>query len=75
MALNEGDKAICAEIAGEVFDKILPRLFTAHTDACQHGKALLKIKAKFIGLCIGIGVGSGIGSTSIFMVLMKAFSQ
>ncbi len=55
MALTEGDKAICAEVAREIIEKVLAE----HITSCPHGRALVKSKMLLIGLCLGSGVGSG----------------
>lgn len=69
MALNEGDKNTCREIAREIVKEVLD----LHVTSCPHGIELTKIKAKFIGMCIGIGIGSGVGSTGVCVILLKAF--
>lgn len=55
MALSNGDKAICAQIAGEVVEKVLE----AHIKACPHGIKLRIDKAYIIGICIGSGLAGG----------------
>lgn len=69
MALDEGDKAVCMEIGRAICKEALKE----HTKTCPHGLELIKIKAKFIGMCIGIGIGSGVGSTGVCVFLLKMF--
>lgn len=70
MALTEGDKAVCHEIAREIIKEVIKE----HIDSCPHGLSLMRKKALLIGICAGVGIGSGIGGGSIVMFLMKAFS-
>ncbi len=67
MTLTEGDKAICAEIAREIIEKVL----LEHIKSCPHGKSLLMNKVLVIGLCIGSGVGGG----SIGALFSKLLTQ
>lgn len=71
MALTEGDKAECKEIARVIVKEVL----VEHVAACPHGLLLMRKKAVFIGICIGVSIGSGVGSTGIMMLLIKAFGS
>lgn len=53
--LSEGDKAICAEIAGEVTRSVLQQ----HIDSCPHGIKMGKIVMLLIGACFGGAAGGG----------------
>lgn len=55
MSLSDGDKAQCMEIARAIVKEVL----VEHVQSCPHGKNLGLLKAKFIGLCIGLGTASG----------------
>ena len=57
MALNDGDKAECKEIAREIIKEVL----LEHIASCPHGKTLLSSKWFLCGVCIGCSIaGSGI---------------
>lgn len=71
MALTEGDKAECKEIAREIIKEVLLN----HVAACPHGLFLMKKRAALIGMCIGVGIGSGVGSTGIAMLLIRVFGS
>ncbi len=60
MALSEGDKAQCRELAGEVAETIITRVITAHIDSCPHGRMLLSSKCFVIGFgsCCGVVGGA-----------------
>lgn len=66
MALTEGDKAQCMEIARSIIREV----FSEHIKSCPHGQVLNVLQARFIGICIGIGMASG-GVTSAIMYLFK----
>lgn len=66
MALTEGDKAECKEIAREIVKEVLEQ----HIASCPHGLALIKSKTFVIGLFVGSGVISG-GSVA---ALLHAFA-
>lgn len=70
MALTEGDKAMCRELAAAVADNIITRVLTAHIESCPHGKSILLSK----GLVIGIFVGSGVAGGGITIAILKMFS-
>ena len=65
MALSEGDKAICGEIAQEIIEKVLIQ----HIASCPHGIKLDKWWMLIVGACLGSGVGGG----TIVGVLLKVF--
>lgn len=63
MALNDGDKAECKEIAREIVKEVL----VEHVKLCPHGQLLRVAKAKLIGILIGVVVGTGgISGLTIF---------
>ena len=66
MALTEGDKAQCMEIARAIIKEVLDE----HVKSCPHGFSLNMLKAKFIGVCIGVGVVS----SGISAVVLKIFT-
>jgi len=55
MALTEGDKAECKEIAREIIKEVL----IEHIASCPHGKAILAGKMFLTGICIGSGFAGG----------------
>ena len=55
--LDEGDKAICAEVAGEVCEKII----LGHIKSCPHGIKM----GKFCWMLIGAGGFGGFGLSEI----------
>jgi len=55
MALSEGDKNTCRELAREIIKEVL----ILHIAACPHGKSILASKMLLVGMCIGSGVASG----------------
>jgi len=63
MALNDGDKAECKEIAREIIREVL----VMHIEACPHGRTILASKMLLIGMCVGSGIASG----SLVFSLMK----
>ena len=65
MALNDGDKAECKEIAREIIKEVMAE----HVASCPHGQSLSVLKAKFVGICIGVGVGS----SGLAAMIMKIF--
>jgi ribose 5-phosphate isomerase RpiB len=67
MALTDGDKAECKEIAREIIKEVLKE----HIIACPYGKVLLASKSMLIGIGIGLtlfGAGTGIG---VFTAIQK----
>ena len=55
MALDNGDKAICAEIAREIIEKVLEE----HIKYCPVKQSILRTKLFIVGLCVGSGLASG----------------
>jgi len=55
MALNDGDKAECKEIAREIVKEVL----SEHIASCPHGKTILASKMMIVGLFIGCGFTGG----------------
>ena len=55
MALTEGDKAICMEMAREIIKEVL----TEHVKSCPHGIMIQKSKALIFGICLGSGFAGG----------------
>lgn len=70
MALSNGDKAICMEIAREIVEKSLQN----HIKYCPIKSFINERKALFYGICLGLGFGSGIGGGGAFWALMKVFT-
>ena len=68
MALTEGDKAICNEMAGELIEKVMER----HIASCPHGLLLAKSKSWIIGVSLGVGIGAGVGGGGAFYALLQA---
>ena len=66
MALTDGDKALCVELARAIIKEVL----SEHIKVCPHGQTLNMMRAKFFGVCIGIGVASG-GVVSAIMQFFK----
>lgn len=65
MALSDGDKAEIKEMAREIVREVLAE----HIQACPHGQTLNVLRAKFIGVCVGVGVGS----SGLAAVVMRLF--
>ena len=65
MALDEGDKAICSEIAREIIEEVVK----LHVKSCPHGIKLGKAWMLVLGACIGSGIGGG----GIVAIIIKAF--
>lgn len=65
MALSDGDKAEIKEMAREIVKEVLME----HVQMCPHGQNLNVIRAKFIGMCLGVGVGSG----GLVAAILKVF--
>jgi hypothetical protein len=53
MALNDGDKAECKEIAREIIKEVLAE----HIKSCPHGIKMGKIWMLFVGAGAGGGIG------------------
>jgi len=58
MALNDGDKAECKEIAREIIKEVL----SEHISNCPLSKKICGIRNTIIGLGIGLGITIGGGS-------------
>jgi hypothetical protein len=70
MALTEGDKAECREIAREIIITVL----TDHIKSCPVNLQIQKIKMLLVGLFIGIGFAIGQGSfNGIENILKRLF--
>ena len=65
MALSDGDKAEIKEMAREIVKEVL----SEHIQACPHGQSLNLLRAKFMGICVGVGVGS----SGLAAVVMRLF--
>jgi len=62
MALTDGDKAECKEIARQIVQEVLIQ----HIAACPYGKSLLAFKWMLIGSCVGSGIaGGGVGAALV----------
>ena len=55
MTLDEGDKAMCAEIARDIIEKVLAE----HIKTCPVKQTILRTKLFLIGICVGSGFASG----------------
>lgn len=64
MTLTNGDKAICAQIAGEVSRKIM----SEHVKNCPHA---MKAKIVFVAI-VCTALGSSIGTGSIVWQIAKS---
>ena len=64
MALTEGDKAECKEIARMIIQEVLEQ----HIQSCPWGKKILISKWVLIGACIGGGAAGG----SVVLGIVKA---
>ena len=71
MALDEGDKAICAEISREIVEEVSMRVMKIHLENCPHGRLLSKTRNLIIGACVGSSLGSG----SLILMAEKLLSQ
>ena len=69
MALTEGDKAICGEIAERIIEKVVEQ----HVKSCPHGQAIVKNKTFVMGCVIGAGVGGGVGGGGLVLAFIKTF--
>lgn len=67
MALTEGDRAICREIAREIVHEVLEQ----HILMCPYGKMIWGGKFFIIGICLG----SGLISSSVVAIAMKIFGN
>lgn len=57
MALTEGDKAICMEMAREIIKEVI----SEHQKTCPHAVHWKMIAAVFLGAVFGSGLVNGIG--------------
>ena len=64
MALDDGDKAICMEIAREIIKEVIAE----HQKTCPHAVKWKLVAAVFVGAILGSGLVNGIGP-----VLAKLF--
>ena len=67
MALTDGDKAECKEIARVIIEEVLQK----HVDNCPHHAAFEVSKAKVIGILVGVIFASGVTSSSVAAVIFK----
>ena len=67
MALTDGDKALCMEIARVIVKESLKE----HINSCPHGKMLVKNKMFLIGCTVGISLTGGIGGAGLMMAFAK----
>jgi len=65
MALTEGDKAECKEIARVIVKEVL----VEHIASCPHGKTLLASKMFLFGICVGSGFAGGSMALAIARVI------
>jgi hypothetical protein len=63
MALNDGDKAECKDIARLIVKEVL----SEHILCCPHGQLILKAKWLLVGICAGSGFAGG----SLVLVVFK----
>ena len=66
MALTDGDKAECKEIARVIIQEVL----IEHIKSCPHGRTILASKMLLVGICIGSGFASG----GIVVAMVRLFS-
>lgn len=67
MALTEGDKAECKEIAREIIKEVL----VYHIENCPHHNAFMIMKAKTFGIIIGCIFASGITSSTVAAIILN----
>ncbi|KKM21095.1 hypothetical protein LCGC14_1638850 [marine sediment metagenome] len=70
MALTDLEKAYIHESAREVAREIITDVIIAHTNACPHGKMLVKAKWVIVGLCLGSAAAGGGGLVAGLLSLM-----
>ena len=66
MALTEGDKAICGQIA----ERIIQNVMEQHVKSCPHAVRWKMIAAVFLGAVLGSGLVNGIGSVLAKFILI-----
>ena len=71
MSLDEGDKAIVAEISGAIIEKVL----RDHVDTCPWGVTLRIKKAQMIAIIIGVIIGSGASAGGTVMAILSVFGK
>lgn len=64
MALSEGDKNTCKELAREIIAEVLKD----HIKICPYGRSM----HKFVWVSIGIAIGSGIAGGGLVLGFVKA---
>ena len=69
--LDDGDKAICMEIAREINKEVL----LEHIASCPHGKAIVKNKMFLVGLTVGISLVGGVGGAGIVMAFARMIAS
>ena len=67
MALTEGDKAQCMEIARLIVKEVMEE----HIASCPFGQRQLRDRALLVGACIGSGLGGG----GLLYALMEHLSK
>jgi len=67
MALTDGDKAECKEIAREIIKEVL----IEHIASCPHGRTILASKMFLTGMCVGSGFAGGGLALGLAKLLMK----
>jgi len=67
MALTDGDKAECKEIAREIVKEVL----IEHVASCPHGRTILASKMFLTGMCVGSGFAGGGLALGLAKLLMK----
>ena len=55
MALTDGDRAECKEIAREIIKEVIKE----HILMCPHGRSYMKTIAFVIGMTVGSGIAGG----------------
>lgn len=67
MALSEGEKNTCKEIAREIIKEVL----IEHIQSCPHGKAILASKMLLVGMCIGSGIAGGSAALALARLIFS----
>jgi hypothetical protein len=65
MALTEGDKAQCMEIARAIIKEVL----VEHVEMCPHGRLLKNWKWLALGILLGVSIVAGSSSAVTALVL------
>ena len=66
MAMTEGDKAICRDIAREIIQQVLKE----HIASCPHGRVIYASKWLLTGMCAGSGLAGG----GLATIVIKLFA-